>query len=94
MGYSVRYEPELDAKFPVSDCRIQKRKFTAPVVAAVFVILTLCLVPVRKYLMEFLIPGDAALTQAAFCAFVDDVKAGKDLGESVTVFCQEIISHG
>ncbi len=39
----------------------------------------------------FLLPGDPAVTEAAFVGMVEDIRAGERLSDAVTAFCQEIM---
>lgn len=47
-----------------------------------------------KWVQEFLIPGDPAITAAALEEMVADLRQGTSLADAVTAFCQEIINHG
>lgn len=40
---------------------------------------------------DFLIPGDNAVTRAAFGALVEDVKEGESVKTAITTFCMEIL---
>lgn len=42
---------------------------------------------------EFLIPGDAKVTEAAFSGFVTDMREGAGFVDAFTGFCREIIEH-
>ena len=44
-------------------------------------------------LREYILPGNAEVTEAALSELVSNVRSGEPLGEAITVFCQEIIEN-
>ncbi len=44
-------------------------------------------------LRNFLIPGKAAVTQAALENLTAEVQGGADIREALTAFCQQIVDH-
>ena len=45
----------------------------------------------REVLAAWLLPGEAAVTQAAFLALLDNLRNGFGMADSLTVFCREIL---
>ena len=46
----------------------------------------------REALMNWLYPGNAAVTRLALIHMADRLKEGEELGEAVLVFCREILA--
>ena len=42
---------------------------------------------------DWLIPGDPAVTKAAFSNMVEGLLSGENITDSVTAFCREILDH-
>jgi hypothetical protein len=42
---------------------------------------------------EWILPGNAQVTEAALDNLVTDLKEGEKLEDAITAFCQEIIDH-
>lgn len=94
MGYRIDYGQPSDRKYPVLSSR---RPLPALLCGALalFVLLTSLYWPEgREALRDLLIPGDAAVTAEAFAAMLENVRAGEDVQDAVTVFCREILEHG
>ena len=91
MGYKIQYSTYSDKKFPVG--RRRKRKYYI-IIAGVLILAIL--IPVYKsgLLKDLLVPGDAAVTEAAVEMLADELKEGVPLKDAVATFCREIIYHG
>ena len=48
----------------------------------------------RERVVDWLIPGDDAITTVAAETLIADLRAGVPAGEAVTAFCEEIIANG
>ena len=46
----------------------------------------------RAGVLDFLIPGDEAITRKAFQTMIEDVKEGERVSDAVTTFCEEILA--
>ena len=93
MGYRIQYQPELNNKYLIKS----KRKTDKQILLYISILSCLAIlltVPVcRHWLWEFLIPGDAQLTSAAFSEMLNLLKSGEDLSDAVTAFCKEILVY-
>lgn len=91
MGYSIKYGNEL-IKTPCCSRMSQKSKLL------VSVLLTICIALVflsvgSKTLKEYILPGNADITESALNALISDLKDGEPLGSAVSAFCQEIYEN-
>ncbi len=58
-------------------------------------LLLVCFLPqMRAWAVEALLPGDPEVTLSALDTMLTELKAGVELRDAVTAFCQEIVSHG
>lgn len=88
MGYRISYNPELKEKYPP----VQKRGRKGWTVFFLAIMLVLLLFQdVRLKVKEWLLPGDAAVTEAALTDMIQDVRSDTPLKEAFTVFCLEIL---
>ena len=89
MSYRVDYNPEMKKRYP-SFIKIRRNVPTRPLLIAVAVI-TICYGIYRSDLLRYLIPGNPAVTTAAFSGMVDNIEAGKTVRQAFLDFCKEII---
>ena len=92
MGYRVDYNPEMKGRYPAF-VKIRKKKTVRPLLLSVFVIVV-CYCLYHFELLRYFIPGDAAVTTAAFSGMVDNIGAGGSVRQAFLDFCKEIISNG
>lgn len=92
MAYKIQYDPEMNAKYPSAGTQRWKngRKFLI-IIFLLFIAFTA--VYFKDTLLPILIPGDAVVTASAFEGLVSDMREGAPVGEAITAFCREIISH-
>lgn len=90
MGYCISYNPELDRKYPMGKTKKKKKWIGFSAVLAV-VLLAGALPNTKETVKDWLLPGDAQVTEAALTCFVQDVKEGVSVKEAFTVFCLEIM---
>ena len=89
MGYHINYNPEMKDRYPTKvDCKknFLIRKIVVSIVVGVFVVGIVVSGALRS-----LIPGDAAVTVAAFSGMVEDIEAGETVRQAFLSFCKEII---
>ena len=89
MSYRVDYNPETKTRYPTY-IKIRKKASIKPLLFAV-VTITICYCIYRSNLLRYLIPGDPAVTTAAFSGMVDNIEAGKTVRQAFLEFCKEII---
>ena len=92
MSYRVDYNPETKNRYP-NFIKIRKRISIRPLLFAVAVIV-ICYSLYHYDLLGYLIPGDPAVTAAAFSGMMDDIGAGETVRQAVLNFCKEIIVNG
>ena len=91
MSYRVDYNPEMKNRYP-SAFRIKKKLPMKPILISVAAI-AVCGGILFSGMLRFLIPGDAAVTTAAFSGMVDDIGAGESVRQAFLAFCKEIMIH-
>ena len=89
MSYRVDYNPEMKNRYP-SIIKIKKKLPLRPILLSVTAI-AVCYGIFRSGVLQFLIPGDPAVTTAAFSGMVDDIGAGESVRQAFLSFCKEII---
>ena len=89
MSYRVDYDPESKKRYPT----IIKYRRKLPVRAILLSVTTvaLCYGIISCGALRLLIPGDPAVTTAAFSGMIDDIGAGKSIRQALLSFCKEII---
>ena len=89
MGYTVEYNPELRKNYPVKKEKLST--FSAkPIIITVCVLVALFAAHKLGFL-QWLIPGDPAVTTGAFSKMVDDVKAGQTVSDALFSFFRNVI---
>lgn len=88
MSYSIKYEPELGKKYPSTLKRGIKTKKTV-ILALVIGLVIFC--AFQTNVVKFLLPGDPAVTAAAFSSLIEHMEAGVSVKESLIYFCKEIV---
>lgn len=89
MSYRVDYDPEMKNRYP-SYIRIKRKLSVRPLLLFVAVIAA-CYGIFRSGLLRHFIPGDPAVTTAAFSGMMDDIGAGESVRQAFLEFCKEII---
>lgn len=89
MSYRVDYNPEMKNRYP-STFQIKKKLPMKPILISVAA-MAVCGGILFSGVLRFLIPGDAAVTTAAFSGMVDDIGAGESVRQAFLTFCREII---
>lgn len=92
MSYRIFYENDIIVK----SMRGKKKK--APnlrnvTIAIWALVASLILWRNKTVVLDCLIPGDNAVTVAAFEELIENVKGGTGMTDSVAVFCREILDH-
>lgn len=90
MSYQIQYETDKQERYPMVTKRKDSSKLWIRIATVAFFVTLLSVPSIR----DFLIPGDADVTKAAFGQMIDNIREGDSLGEAVTTFCREIIANG
>ena len=90
MSYSVTYGQEFLKR--TSKKGYGKVAIFASVLAIVVVLLSIP--QIRKPVVNFLLPGDGAVTAKALEGFVDDMKSGTSIYDAAEAFCRQILYNG
>ena len=86
MGYCISYNPELKDKYPLV---LKKRRRLGPVILLIM-LSALLFKDVRLTVKNWMLPGDAAVTEAALVNMIQQLQAEIPLKEALTTFCLEI----
>lgn len=89
MSYRVDYNPEMKNRYPAL-VKIKRKLPVWPLLLSVVIIIVYYTV-YHNRLLHHLIPGDAAVTTAAFSTMVDDIGAGESVRQAFLGFCKEIV---
>lgn len=93
MGYCIEYNPEQRKKYPVKARHRSHRNLKIATIMLCGIILGLIGMKNTATLKEWLLPGDAQVTEAAFSAMVENIRSGEPFGDAVNAFCLEIMEH-
>ena len=92
MGYKIEYGNRGRMRF----CKPARKPLPKWCVAAGCLALVLAAAAFgwqSEQVMEFLLPGDAAVTAAALQPLLSELRSGEGLREAVTAFCTEILEN-
>ena len=91
MSYRIQYGPPQKGE-PVKG-QISKNTVRFIAFAALIAVVLFLLVSPQgaEAVRGFLLPGDGAVTEAAFSEFVGSIRGGESIGQAITAFCREII---
>ena len=91
MGYIITYGHSNGKSYRFKRVRsITWRGFAAALLVVLLALLVLN-PQIRGQVKNFLLPGDAEVTEAALIEMVSSIKEGEPVGDAVTAFCREII---
>ena len=92
MSYNILYNPELKMQYPPIR-KSRKEINTKPLFILLFVVIAGYIL-VQSGAAQFLLPGDAKITTAAFSSMIKQVGAGEPVGDAVVTFFQDVIANG
>lgn len=87
MAYRITYGPKVRG-----EKQRPKRRFWI-FAAAVVLVLILYAAGTGETLKNWLLPGDAAVTEQALQTFAQQLEEGESLGDAFACFCREIIEN-
>ena len=91
MGYRIEYGGDISRKFS-SKSKGKNKLVLNGVLLLISICVALFLIQANSNrIMQFVIPGDDAITKSAFSAFVKNLQSGTTFKEAVIIFCREII---
>lgn len=93
MGYRIQYGQTMKKiVVPEHNCN-RKQTVAFPIFIVSAVLVTVLLLGKVEAVRNFLIPGNADVTEAALAALVNDLRGGEPIGDAITAFCTEIIDN-
>ncbi len=90
MSYQIQYSPEFAKQYP---SKPKQKRSPLPLVA-ISAALLLVYIAVKTNIFSILLPGDEAVTVAAFSSLVESVESGIPVRSSLLEFCRKIIVNG
>ena len=87
MSYRVDYNPEMKKHYP-SVIKIRKKLPVRPLLLSA-VTIAACYGIFCSGVLRLLIPGDPAVTTAAFSGMADDIGAGESVRQAFLTFCKD-----
>ncbi len=87
------YEGEVVKTTIQSPMGNHAKRFVCIAVSICTVVMLLSATGYLEKFKEWIIPGDAEVTEAALSTLVEDLKQGDSLDDAITAFCQEILDH-
>ena len=89
MSYRIVYGPEI--KTPGKGKSSQRKRIIFALCIG-FLIIAARSTGIDEVLLHWLIPGEPAITEAAFLGLLDRIQNGDAFSEAITVFCREILA--
>lgn len=93
MSYSIHYEPEFNRKYKVPSIKKMNYKLIIAISCAIIIALVWLINPLRYAVLDFLLPGNGAVTRKAAGEMFDQLKNGQPFKEAFTGFCIEILQN-
>lgn len=94
MGYRIAYESFGEER----KCPAYRRRKSAIAAGLLIILLVLGSVSVKhtglRWVQDYLLPGDPAVTAAALENFAQDLKEGESVKDAITAFCRQIMDYG
>lgn len=91
MSYCIKYNPELNKKYP--DFKKQ-RNIPIKKILIIMILFVSAYIFAQSGWVHYLLPGDPDETASAFSTLVERVGDGDPVREAVYGFCEEIITGG
>lgn len=93
MGYRIRYGETIKKEF-ISESR-WGFGFVIKWIAVMIIccVITFVLTYYKEAVIDFILPGDKVVTKAAFLTFAEDLRNGNSIKDTITAFCQEIVTN-
>lgn len=91
MSYTIRYNSELNKKYP------NKRKHKQLNLKYIIILIFVCIsayVSAQKGWLKYLLPGNPDVTSAALSQLIEGIGEGRPVQEAVYGFCEDIITGG
>ncbi len=91
MAYKIQYDASNSGQIRRKTIRKISGKNIILILLLLIVMFTVLFTDAHKVLIDFLIPGDDAVTIRAVNVFNEEVKAGQSFYDALTAFCREIL---
>lgn len=91
MGYRIVYAEAEPKKRVRPATAVRLRTLVAAVLLLFSIMVRLLWPDGTTILRSVFLPGNLSVTEVAFSEFVEDIRDGQSLEDSVTVFCRKII---
>ena len=93
MAYNIRYVSFGEEKKQPKDTQLRNRIVAGLLVVVLLIGAMTIKLGGLRWVTEYLLPGDPAVTAAALEGMVLDLREGENLYDAVTAFCREIMEH-
>ena len=93
MGYSIQYDRGKSWKYPMRPSKNVKTHRIIPIVLVLVFLAGFISMGGLDVLKDWILPGDADVTEAALSGLINDIRAGESVKDAVTVFCLGILEN-
>ena len=93
MAYRIKYASFSEEKKQPKDTQLRNRIAAGLLVVVLLIGAMTIKLGGLRWVTEYLLPGDPAVTAAALEGMVMDLREGENLYDAVTTFCREIMDH-
>ena len=93
MAYIIEYEGQAYERFAPKKKRTYKPKQLIFLGFLIILTIVWTVTPVRVAVLDFILPGDGAVTRQAAGAMFQQMKDGRPFREAFSEFCTEILEN-
>lgn len=94
MAYDIHYGGSIIRREQKKEHKTNNMKPHKKAFVIIVIMIALIFVLQIPAVQDFLIPGNKAVTKAAYYEMMDNLKSGYGFQKSVEAFCREIIDNG
>ncbi len=93
MAYVIEYDGQVDLRFLQRKSKRMNLKSVLILAAVILVAVVWIVTPVRVAVLDFILPGDGAVTRRAAGTMFQQMKDGESFKEAFSDFCIEIFEN-
>jgi hypothetical protein len=93
LGYRIKYEGDMVITTTQPAMNKKAKRILCIAISICSIVMLLSVSSGLDKLKEWILPGNAKITETALNTFATDLKQGEPLDDAITAFCREILDH-